>query len=47
MSPAKTEEPIKMPLGLWAWVGPRNHVLDGNPDPHGRGNYEGERGGPL
>ena len=23
----KTSEPIKMPFGLWAWLGPRNHVL--------------------
>jgi len=22
-----------MPFGLWTWVGPRNHVLDGGPDP--------------
>ena len=27
MSPAKVAEPIKMPFGLWAWMGPRNHVL--------------------
>jgi len=26
---AKTVKPIKMPFGLWAWVGPRRHVLDG------------------
>jgi len=25
----KTAEPIKMPLGIWIPVGPRNHVLDG------------------
>jgi len=24
-----TAEPIKMPFGLWALMGPRNHVLDG------------------
>jgi len=24
----KTAEPIKMPFGLWTWVGPRNHALD-------------------
>jgi len=28
VSCAKTSEPIKMPFGLWAWMGPRN-VLDG------------------
>ena len=27
---AKTAEPIKMPFGLWARMGPRNHVLDGD-----------------
>jgi len=26
--PAKTAEAIKMPFGLWARMGPRNHVLD-------------------
>jgi len=30
-----TEE-IEMPFGLWAVMGPRNHVLDGGPDPHGK-----------
>ena len=25
---AKTAEPIKMPFGLWAWMGPKNHVSD-------------------
>jgi len=28
---AKTAEPTEMPFGLWAWMGPRNHVLDGGP----------------
>jgi len=27
---------------LWAQIGPRNHVLDGGRDPHGRGNYKGK-----
>jgi len=27
----KTAEPIEMPFRLWAWMGPRNHVLDGSP----------------
>ena len=32
--PAKTVEPIEMPFGLWTWVGPRKHALDGGgPDP--------------
>ena len=26
---AKTVEPIGMPFGLWARMGPRNHVVDG------------------
>ena len=29
---AKTAEPIEMPFGLWAGIGPRNHVLYGSPD---------------
>jgi len=28
---AKTAEPIEMPFGLWAGMGPRNHALDGGP----------------
>jgi len=24
--PCKTAEPIKLPFGLWTWVGPRKHV---------------------
>ena len=31
MIPAKTAAPIEMPFGLWARMGPRNHVLDGGP----------------
>ena len=31
MSFAKTAKLIEMPLGLWARMGPRNHVLDGSP----------------
>ena len=33
VSPAKTAAPIEMPFGLRTRVGPRNHVLDGDPDP--------------
>jgi len=29
MSPAKTDKLIKIPFRLWAWVGSKNHVLDG------------------
>ena len=32
MSPAKPAELIEMPFGLRAWLGPRNHVLDGSPE---------------
>ena len=28
---AKTAQPVEMPFGLWAGMGPRNHVLDGGP----------------
>jgi len=48
VSPAKTAAPIQMPFGFRTQVGPRNHVLDGGPDPHmERGNFEGGRGVPL
>ena len=41
---AKTAELIKMLFGLWAWMGARNHVLDGGSgSPMGRGNF-GDRG---
>ena len=36
---AKTAELIEMPFGLWAWMGPRNHVLDEAQIPVRRGNY--------
>ena len=29
VSPAKTAEPIEMPLGVWTQVGPGKHALDG------------------
>jgi len=32
MSCAKTAEAIEMPFGIGARVGPRNHVLFGDPD---------------
>jgi len=39
----KTAEPIEIPFGLWTGVGPRNHVLDGGPDPFmKRGKFEGK-----
>jgi len=28
---AKTADPIEIPFGLWAYMGARNHVLDGSP----------------
>jgi len=33
VSPAETAAPIEMPFWLRTRVGPRNHVLDGGPDP--------------
>jgi len=41
---AKTAEPIEMPFGLWARMGPGNHMLDGSPDPQGKGQFFWERG---
>ena len=37
VSCATTAQPIEMPFALWAGVGSRNHVLDGNPDPSWKG----------
>ena len=34
-------ELIVMLFRLLARVGQRNHVLDGGPDPHTRGNFDG------
>jgi len=31
--PCKTAAPIEMLFGVWTWVGPKNHLLDGGPDP--------------
>jgi len=43
VSPAKTAEPMEVPFGLRAPVGPGNHVLDWGPDPPIlRGNFEGQ-----
>jgi len=45
VNPAKMAEPIQMPFWMWIRAGPRNHVLDGAPNPHTwRGNFEGEKG---
>jgi len=41
-------ESIKIPFGLWACVGPRNHTYQmGSRSPVQRGNFEQQRGGPL
>jgi len=38
VSPAKTAEPIEMLLGMWTWVGTRNHVSHGGTEfPHTKG----------
>ena len=43
VSPAKTAAPMELPFGLRTWVGPGNHVLDGDPDPPWEGaNFWGE-----
>jgi len=48
VSPAKTAAPIELPFGLRTWVGPRNHVLDGGPDPSmGMDKFWGENGRPI
>jgi len=40
---SKTVELIEMPFGLWTWVGPRKHILDGAQIPHAKGQLLGER----
>jgi len=47
VSPAKMAELILMPFGLRTQVGPVNHVLDGGPDPHGKGQFCGGKGRPI
>ena len=48
MSCAKSAEPIDVPCWTKTRVGPRNHVLDGGPDPpKGSDNFNGRRVGPL
>jgi len=44
LSPAKMAQPIEMLFGLWAWMGPRHHVLHGGPDSPWEGAILGERG---
>ena len=39
VSPAKTAEPIEIQFGSGTRVGPGNHVLDGGPDPLGKGQF--------
>jgi len=39
MCHAKTAEPVEMLFYGLAWVGPRNHVLDGVKVPHGKGQF--------
>jgi len=38
---ASMAEPIKVPLGFWARIGPKHHVLLGCPDPRGKGKSGG------
>ena len=45
MGPAKMPESIRMPGGLWIQVGPRNHALDGGPDPPREGVILSGKGG--
>jgi len=32
-------ELIKMLFGMWTWVSPRNHILDGVHIPHAKGQF--------
>jgi len=40
-------ETIEIPFGLWAWMSPKNHVLDKGPDPPWEGAFLRGKGGPL
>jgi len=40
---AKTAEPIEIPFGLWARMGPRNRMLHGGSRPRGKGQFWGKR----
>jgi len=43
VNPAKTDERIEMPFGMWTCGVPRIHELDEGPDPlHGKGHVWGE-----
>jgi len=45
VSPAKVAELMVMLFGMFTWVGPRNHVLDGGQDPRTwRDNFDSEKG---
>jgi len=35
-------QPIQVTFGVWTWVGPRNHVLDGSS--HAKGQFWGRKG---
>jgi len=39
LNPAKMAEPIEMPFRLRTRMAPMNHVLNGGPDPHGKGQF--------
>jgi len=41
---ANTAEPIEVPFGLWARMGPRHHVLHGGSDPPFEGAILVDRG---
>jgi len=41
--PSDSVQPTEIPYGLWTRMGPRNHVLDGGPDTHVKGQLLGER----
>jgi len=46
VNPAKSAKPTEVSFRLWARVGPRNHVLDGGPDPPMKmGNFDGKVAG--
>jgi len=47
VSPAKADETMEMPFGLWAWMVPKNQVLDRVPDTRWKGAILRGEGQPI
>jgi len=47
MSPGKMAELNEMPFGFWAWVSPRNNILDEDSDPRVKRQFCGGKRPPI